>query len=66
MCVGERGGRILVKGVGVRSVEIAGDGAVGIEHNGLQSLNQRLGVVLCGNGAAVVVEESGTGACYVT
>jgi hypothetical protein len=65
LCVGEGGGRVLVEGVGVRGVEIAGNGAVSVEDNSLQSLDQRLGVVLCRDSAAVVVEESGTGACYV-
>ena len=65
MCVGECSGRVLVEWGRVRSVKIAGDGAVGVEHDSLQSLNQGLGVVLCRNSAAVVVEKSGTGACYV-
>lgn len=65
MCVCEGGGGVLVEGVGVRCVGVAGDGAVGVENDGLQSLDQRLGVVLCGNGGAVVVEEGGTGSRYV-
>jgi hypothetical protein len=38
---------------------------VGVENNGLKGLHQRLSVVLCGDGAAVGVEEGRTGACYV-
>jgi hypothetical protein len=65
LCVGEGGGRVLVKWVRVGSVKIAGYRAVGVEYNGLESLHQRLSVVLCGDGATVGVEEGGTGACYV-
>lgn len=61
MGVGECGGRVLVEGVRVRSVEIALDRAMGVEHNGFKGLDQRLGIVLGGrNGTAPydVVEES--------
>lgn len=57
LCVGEGGGGVLVEGVRVGSVEIAGDRAVGVQDNGFKGLHQRLRVVSCSrNIVAVIVE----------